>query len=212
MDGGLLAKNLLKKSAREPAKSLAIGIVSSLIATGIAAIRPAREVAWAVLKWIGRLLESGWDHLGSTVPVPLWVVYVVVGLLVWAAISVARRIQITKDTGQAAPDLDPNPNPNPLTFRQAHINGVVWRWNWGRGFQPINLAAFCPRCDLQVPLNWPEPGLGLNAPIVCDRCTYQLDLDFYSTAQVQSFARREIQRQVRTGEWRKSVSSVDQST
>lgn len=156
------------------------------VAAITAAVKPARNFAWDFLKWIAQGIAAMWRHLGSASAMPWWLVYVAIGLLVWAGWAALRRWWVSSASPTARDPV--------LGFTECTALGLRWRWEYGDQHYAYNIRPFCISCDFESPL---RQGPFRTLQIVCPKCgpsgeSMDIDLD-----QFDSLARREIERRIR---------------
>jgi hypothetical protein len=138
--------------------------------------------------WSQTRLSVNW--LFDPLPAPR---ILVIGLLVVAFSLAARRLR-----SRAVEELPAAPSPR--DYREDAFLGLVWRWTYDSSGQPRSVYPFCPQCDLQL-----QPGIGLfhmTTELHCDRCRRELLSCDQDWPNLQARIVREIQRALRTGEWR----------
>jgi hypothetical protein len=63
---------------------------------------------------------------------------------------------------------------------------------------------FCPQCDLQLHSIRPY----MSVPLFCDNCQKEYTImgrDYHDT---ENYIAREIQRRIRSGEWKERIASI----
>ncbi len=83
--------------------------------------------------------------------------------------------------------------------------GINWRWHW-EGNEILGLIPFCPTCELEVTGYMPEYS-EYQTVFHCDRCNTSLQSLNMEPQHIADRVIREIQRKVRTGEWRVAIKS-----
>lgn len=165
---------------------------------GVAGAASLAVFAWVmdwvkpVWEWLLAALKSCWSHLVTSSLIPNWVTYAMSLALAISALRWALRAwESRKD--------------NHERFTQFNFMGGVWRWNFMSG-AIWNLGVYCPTCDgvlvyeentdqfFRTVVNWH-----------CERCnsicvSCKGDKDYLNDR-----VKREIDRLIRTGEWRNYV-------
>lgn len=159
---------------------------------------------WNSIKWVCSAIVSGVSY-SVRVPVSILVLLVVItGWLILRAI--ASVIQATPQP----------PTTTYLDYREDVFQGVIWRWNYSHGnINFSNMLAFCPHDDTLLvvtsspPKRYPVPNIPFYA--YCETCGQSWPLEFpehdFSTEGMKRSILRQIDRKIRTGEWRKVVES-----
>ncbi len=185
--------------------SLFNGIIIALVTVLFSALVPAvRDWAVTVFAAVWSALSQGWTLIVNSYPVPGWLILVALLLACRAAYGLYKRAQ----------------RPSPITWQNSYIedrmHSVVWRWRYVGG-SIDDLLAFCPQCDAQLVYEERGPDIRRrlwddrpNTTILhCETCSVPratLEGDHrYAWARVE----REIQRRIRTGDWRQQLKSED---
>lgn len=143
-------------------------------------------------KWFSGSLQTGWSHLMASSQYPNWSAYLV-SLL--AAISLLRRAlrawrSRTESTSR---------------FKQLSFMGSVWRWN-SISHHPSALMAYCPHCDTAlVYAHYLDAYDRHRVRWRCQRCDLVCTDDSGDKDDLNGRVSREIDRLIRTSEWRKHL-------
>jgi hypothetical protein len=89
-------------------------------------------------------------------------------------------------------------------YTSDEILGINWRWRWDNN-AIAGLIAFCPTCDMEVSGYTPEY-TEFQTDFYCDRCNRSLQTLNMEPQYIADRVIREIERKVRTGEWRAAVA------
>jgi len=171
-------------------RNLLIGIAGSLIAaTIIAVVQPLRSMALLALTWAWGVITGTGAHLISPSGVPWWLVYAGSFVLAWVGWRTIRRLNSNEDSWL-------------LQYREDEFMGLRWRWSYRPDGQAKNVGAFCPRCDLQSPFKADVHYFA----IACRNCGYSSDVMFESYTDVDIKGALEIQRRIRTEEWKNATT------
>ena len=182
----------MKKTDHSIRNSVLATLIAALI---IAIVKPMRNVAIAVVKWFWGLILVFGSHFGSTISIPWWLVYavvIIVTILFWRA---AKRVlqALAADAAKASP----------LSYTTDRFHGLVWRWLMDSDFQPYHISTFCPNCDMQL---YPgSPGYGYSTQFHCDKCGFTSEVIEMESVLLEGWVSREIQRKLRTEEWRQAM-------
>ena len=182
----------MKKKDHSIRNSVIATLIASLI---IAIVKPLRDIALVVLRWFLELILTFPGHLASAASVPWWLIYaaiVLLALLLWRA---ARRV-VNDFAADAAKE-------SPLSYTTDRFHGLVWRWLIDSDFQPYRISTFCPRCDMQ--LHPGSPGYGYPTQFHCDKCGFTSDTIEMEPEPLEKWVIREIQRKLRTNEWKQGL-------
>jgi hypothetical protein len=167
-------------------------VVASLIVAAILAFVPGLfsglvEVFTKVFKW-----------LGTSTPVWNWLLLALIALSIafFATIALIAFVRVLKkiDTNKYIKD----------TFM-----GFVWRWRINEN-EIYDIVPFCPKCDMQIyPKNVQGPRyLEENkVRIECDDCRGFAEILNYSPDDLIDHVRRQIEKNIRTGEWRNRIKA-----
>ena len=147
--------------------------------------------------WVWTFLTSAWRFLLSDISVPMWL-FIAVSVVVLVAISVIILAVIAEISERRQPWH---------TYTEAHIEGMVCRWEWNRFGEIQSLGFFCPMCDGELV---PGNNHGFGTPyFICEKCSEQqrqpkifLKDSMKHNYNIVERIKREIRRRCRTGEWR----------
>jgi len=156
-----------------------------------------REFSLSFLRWCLALLIAFWNHLLSTAGVPWVIVYLswaLLALLLRDVIASALRMGGAKEV--------------PRSYTEDTFFGILWRWEltgYGKlGLNPTGLTPFCPHCDMQLVHDRTDQGGNMH--FRCESCDRVYSPVMGSVDSVQERVSRDIQRILRTGEWRKKLA------
>jgi hypothetical protein len=101
--------------------------------------------------------------------------------------------------------------PRETDYTQDRFLGAIWRWNYFQG-RVNNPSPFCPQCDNELLFvhnhTW---GLFVGTSLRCEHCGWESTMEAnYTQHQLISRIEREIRRNLRTGDWRRSVAQLRQ--
>lgn len=92
-------------------------------------------------------------------------------------------------------------------YTEDMIKNAKWRWEWNRN-EVSNLWCFCPQCDATLVYNdssctdfYTDKN---NTLFICENCNNKIvsDIDGGNKSYALGFVRREIDRRIRTGEYK----------
>ncbi len=178
--------------------SIRNSVIATLIATLIIAIvKPLRDIALVFMNMILGVILALAKHLVTAASVPWWMIYAVIGvllLLIWRTAKGVFKELATDATKQTH-----------LVYTTDRFHGLVWRWLMRSNGQPYNIATFCPRCDMQ--LHPASNGYGYSTQFHCDKCEFTSKVIEMEPMTLEDWVIREIQRKLRTNEWKKGLQS-----
>jgi hypothetical protein len=170
-------------------------IVASLVAAAIIAlVSPVRAVAEKVLAALWTLVVSVLRWVGSSHAVPGWLILLSLPFIVFVFARVFRALR--------------EPEVPHLSYTQDYIRGAKWTWTWF-GSRIINLAAFCPRCEMR--LVYSEHPFD-RTDFICENCNNNVvwSCQGGELSYAQGHIMREIERKVRTGDFPNAQPSPTQ--
>ena len=154
-----------------------------------------REYLWLALKWVWLGIDTVWNHLSSDSGVPFWLLYA----MLLAILFLTKKVLVnwSKGASLASDSL------KPYHYRKDVFYDVVWRWQYPSEhyLQPDNFTPFCPTCDMEL-VRQRE-----GRPVVhyCDKCKTEFSVSSESVYSMRDYMTREIQRRIRSGEWRDRI-------
>lgn len=145
-------------------------------------------------KTFSGFMQLGWRKLMAQSQWPNWSAYLVsllaaISLLRWAFKAWSSR----KDSLSR--------------FHQLNSVGSVWRWNVISS-HPIALQAYCPECDMRLVYEETGGRFTNEAQTVvlrCEKCDVVRTSEPGDMKYLNNRVSREIDRLIRTGEWRRHV-------
>ena len=176
------------------------GTIGLEFAKGAAAAGGAGLFLWLV-GWLKpvwsfahQAFESLWMHLMAQSQWPNWSAYLVSLLAAISALRWAFKAWSSRKD-------------NHNRFNQFNFLGSGWRWNT-ISHRPIGLVAYCPDCDIR--LVYEETGGRFSdepktIALQCEKCDVVRTCELGDLKHLTSRVSREIDRLVRTGQWRQHV-------
>jgi hypothetical protein len=185
--------------------SIRNSVIASLIVAWllwlVPSVRGGLSLAWNYLR---DAAYSLWDWLLTAHAASGWLLLLLAGLAVAGAVLIyARIVQL----------IGRKKEPDFTAYVGDHIHGAIWRWQWV-GDRVGEVHGFCPTCDAQLVYaeqgGYLDPQNDTATVFICERC------DRKAVARVGGgglkyalgAVRREIERRVRTGEYRSRGSGV----
>ena len=174
--------------------SIRNGLIVLIIWSGFSAIfKPLGNFSIAVITWIWGFFLALYAHLVSTASVPLWLVYAAAFTLLFILLKKIKHM------GEGIVDQ------NPYTYTTDLFHGVRWRWRLNQKGSPYDIAVFCPKCDMQLQ---PDSGqFGISTLFYCDKCDVAFEGIHMPFRELENWILREIQRKLRTGDWKQSLNN-----
>lgn len=179
-------------------KSIRNGVIASVLAGIILlAIPVLRGYFFGFLSWIWSGVEWLWHALLASCSLSGW------ALCVFFILALVGIIYIYKDVKRESEE------PDFKSYTEEFIYGAKWKWNWA-GNQFSNVWCFCPRCDGE--LVYDDSSCRslysdtIKTDFICENCGHSLITSIsggnkdYATGAVK----REIDRRIRTGEYKKN--------
>jgi hypothetical protein len=167
------------------------GVIASLIAAAIWSLIPGWPWTFRAISTIARPLA--WHA-------PLWLVALIL-IVAGVTLKLFRRGIVTVTTSE--PDF--------TDYIEDSFFGAVWRWHY-YAFAPSQVHAFCPTCDMQLVYHedrgaFHAAGM-VQTHFICERCKAPVaTIDGYLD-DVNARIVREIQRKIRTGEYKRLLISA----
>lgn len=142
--------------------------------------------------WLCAALKSGWTHLMASSALSNWLAYAMSLALEISALRWALRAWASRKD-------------NHERFTQFNFMGGVWRWNFMSGHIG-NLGVYCPQCDGALVYSNARQIWEVNWH--CERCRCICVSCEGDKSYLDGRVKREIDRLVRTGDWRKYVDKT----
>lgn len=149
--------------------------------------------------FVAQYTRLGWMHLMAQSQWPNWSAYLVSLLLAISALRWALKYWR-------------NRKDNHNRFTQLTVGGaVVWRWR-SISSLPMTLVPYCPSCSTQLVYDYDDgeryTGAQRHTVLVCERCDRhrQVCREPGDYDDLRDRVNREIDRLLRTGEWRQHVA------
>jgi len=178
-------------------KTIKLGVVASLIATGIVAIiEPLRAYAIKLFSWAWSGIVWLWGAIFDSYSAPGWLW----GLVVFLSLVGAINIYLFFRKEEELPDF--------LNYTEDYLYGVKWRWRWIEN-RISNIWCYCPRCDAELVYDdssCHRPYLNENkTDFLCENCNQKVmaSVNGGNKSYATSAAEREVLRRIRTDEYKK---------
>lgn len=180
-------------------KIMVLAAIVTVISFSIIYLPSLLSMLGSIIKWLGSVVISVWKHLRLSAQVPYGLLYLLILLLLFLLHKFIRNM-VQKPASDKGP-IDPY-----FHYRVDLFFGIKWRWQYQGKFDlsPWRLAAFCPICDLQI--NWDHSPYS-SFIFYCQQCekSYEISKSNHrSYSELEDYLCREIQRRIRTGEWKQS--------
>lgn len=172
--------------------SLATQVIAGLV---VAAIIGAVSFVPGAFKWVVEVVSAFWNHLFGATTLPNWSLYLLALMSLNTIIYSAALVIKPKGSNITAYTHD--------TFL-----GLNWRWSYISG-RPVNAWAFCPDCDTM--LVYSELGSYFDpirkTVLTCETCSKDMLNHEGDRDYLVEKIHRQIDRKIRTGEWKRIVES-----
>jgi hypothetical protein len=174
-----------------------VAVVSALI---LGAITYALGLIPVLFSWLGNLFSNIWNFISlTTIVVPLW------GLILLAILSLPTVYRIVQPMFRHKSN-----EPSLLKYKQDTFFNVIWRWSYNYDDEPIldTINCFCPQCDTR--LVYSKEGFAYNVKlhVFCETCQKRLaSFDTDDVNYVRAKVARQVDRKIRTNEWKSLVSN-----
>jgi hypothetical protein len=171
-------------------------VVANVI--GTAAFAGLSTATWKwwdnVKEWTVAGLDLAGDILTKVVPVPLWLLSVLVVIALVAVCVVILAILAGRQSEVAAD------HPTFKSYTTDNFYGTTWHWRYGYADKIQDVTPLCPQCSCEVELiehlGYPD-GVSFRC-IRCNHRSESMEGDYYRVAdRVAALVRQKL----RTGDW-----------
>jgi len=169
------------------------GVIASLIAAALISIlEPLRNYARSLLSWMWSALVWLYDALLASYALPGWVWLIILFFALIGLLEVYHAVR-------------PESGAEYSEYTEDKMHGAIWRWRWV-GNAVSNLWCYCPNCDatlVYINQSILDYRIAPKADFLCENCNSIIttiisgDKD-YALGVIE----REIERRVRTGEYK----------
>ena len=90
------------------------------------------------------------------------------------------------------------------SYSKDYFLNAKWTWHYNRGV-PAGIWAYCPRCDTQLVYSEYYDSGSNRIRLECEHCNSTLVSEVGSRDYLVAKIARQIDRNIRTGEWKKHV-------
>jgi hypothetical protein len=158
-----------------------------------------------VWQWLSSTAVVVWDHLAAHTSVPHWLLYFGGVVVLMAALLVVAAIVARKELAR-----DGQVQPLWRSYQEDRFFGVVWRWLYaGTSIDTESVRAYCPTCDglLVYSEGW---DLGGGSVLLhCETCNTDRLEDKGTFQLLQGRVVRQVDRKIRTGEFKQAVNGAN---
>jgi hypothetical protein len=183
----------MTESKESKSSKIAVGVIVSVLSVGVLWLLSRIP---GLFHWLGNIGVALWTHLKGTSGLPNWGLYLLVLAAIHTAINLIRRLRKPK-------------GPNVTAYTQDTFLGLIWRWSYISN-HPHNPWAFCPYCDTMLIYSEQRDFYSRNVEhtmLTCETCnremlTHEGDKDYLVNKIL-----RQIDRIIRTGEWKTKIKS-----
>lgn len=92
-------------------------------------------------------------------------------------------------------------SPSLADYTEDRFFGVVWRWRYAQG-GPSGAWAFCPKCDTILVYSYRHDYGDFKTTLHCETCEVDLATESGNKDDLVGKVHRQIDRKLRTGEWK----------
>jgi hypothetical protein len=177
-----------------------IAVVSGVAASTI--FEASRNWLIGMAKTLWHVIATGWSWLFSSHQLSLPGVVIVLFVIVAAVVLIGFIFALWVLVGSKDADWK--------SFRRLSYHGMIWNWEFDALNQIYPLRALCPgkngeRCErvLYADVAFGPFSSGERAHYHCGRCGWETILDFRHPDLVEHDVKLEIDRLLRTDEWKK---------
>jgi len=144
------------------------------------------------------------NHLTSSATIPLWLLWILIGLSGIVLLRIASFILHSKGNAAIQPSAQ---RLNWHSFTELVYEGIRWVWQYDSSGRVTEIAPLCPICAYQLDLRHDARPYDLQAITIfwCDHCKKvkgQLDGEYEG---IRIRVHKEINRLYQTGEWENIV-------
>jgi hypothetical protein len=138
-----------------------------------------------------------WDWMVGSHHLPGWAIILLSGAS-FAGFCALVRSAYTRWRGPRRPDYH--------KYIEDTIDGIRWRWGWSGVNRIVGLRRFCEECDLALVYQHENRGFGdVRTRVGCERCHKVVKEIAGGIWDLDGMAVRELERRVRSGEFRDSL-------
>ena len=184
---------------KEHTGALRVGIISTVVGGLIlAAILAFVPRAWSftchAFSLIASAISAFWSHLAASSSVPHWLLYLLVALALPFVCRTLARLR---------PD---NSGDDPYRAYQTDVFfGVRWKWDYGYNNEPVGIWGECPQCRTDLVYSYDD--ILHRTDFTCETCHKTLAKLEGNKGFVLGKVARQVERKIRTGEWKDNESS-----
>ena len=170
------------------------GLIVGVILLVLGAVTRLVPATWAVVTkavaWLAR-------QLGVAIILPAWFVAIMALAL---CILLVRRVVAWWPKGE----------PTWQEYTQDTFLGIVWRWEYSSvDDEIIALTPYCPEDDTELKGEFEPDAREPHTRYRCDLCGAAAEFDYSAYQDPRDWVRRQIERKIRSGEWREVVGQTD---
>jgi hypothetical protein len=140
-----------------------------------------------------RVIKSAWGFLSWRIPTPLWLL----ALLVIPTIAIVVIA--------VAAFLTPAHVPEFYSYTEDRLFNAIWRWQYGSS-GIWDLASFCQSCESRLVYSDTRALYGPTlTKLICEHCSREITETEGDYDYLEARVKREIDRRIRTGEYKRSL-------
>ena len=153
-----------------------------------------------------RLFSGDWSFWSIKIRVPIYVL-TILGIALIALIIGLLRSNLGKNP---MPRFSGGKEPKWASFTKGEYLKILWRWEYDSKGRVYNLRPYCPKCDYQADY-YEKSVRGTQKPstyFICRDCSKEVASDRGSYNDILKHVANLIERDVRSGKWRKTASDT----
>jgi len=181
-------------SSERPSSKIIIQVVGTVIAAAILYL--FRSWLPVIGSWLFSVIRAIWTFLIAGHAIPGWLLVIFVVCTLWLTVRVLLGFRTAPSRSHEFTEDD---------YVKDSFFGLTWRWRYGQtGIYSV--VPCCSRCDMQVhPRLDHVSTLSTLTGYHCDNCGQHVSLEG-DHQNIEDKVTRQIQRKLRSGEWKQVIS------
>jgi len=176
-------------------KTIRNGAIASIIAGIVLLFIPSiRDFTGKIFAWFWSILVWCWKVLIASYALPGWAW---IGIAIFTLIGIISTFIAIR--GESS-------SPEIKYYTEDFIYNTIWRWRWS-GRHISNLWCFCPTCDATLVYDDSSyyNRTASQTSFICENCSHRVitSINGGNKSYAIGAVEREIERRVRTGEYKK---------
>lgn len=158
-----------------------------------------------LLRWLAALALGVLRHFAGSVQIPIWLLYVLAGGCLVLVVRVI--LSLLSSGGPTWRDYTQDTFPV--------LGDMVWRWDYVHG-KPFDVWCYCPNDDTKLVYSTRQGNRyslhrnELITRVTCETCGKTYPPVLGDVPYIVNAARRQIDRKLRTGEWKEVMAAQEQ--